>query len=89
MSVLEVASAELCIDAALSVLQVSVISGKDGSILWTLESSFYQMTSDLVLQTSETYRDIFLFKLKGLGSPYRINEDGYMVRSNDVKVIWI
>lgn len=63
---------------------VSVISGKNGSILWTLESTSYQMTSDLIVRTSDYQRDIFLFKLKGLGSPYRRNEDGEFVnRTNE------
>ena len=46
------------------------------------------MTSDLVLQTREPRRDVFLFKQKGLGSPYRMNEVGEVVRLNDKKVIW-
>ena len=46
------------------------------------------MTSDLVLKTRELHRDVFLFKQKGLGSPYRMNEVGEVVRLNDKKVIW-
>lgn len=64
---------------------VFVISGKDGSILWNLESSHYEMTSDLVLQTSEPNRDFFLFKIKGLGSPFRTNEKGEILRGNAVR----
>ena len=63
-----------------------MISGKDGTILWTLESSHYQMTSDLVLQTSESHRDLFVFKQKALQSQYRIAADGRIIRPNDKMV---
>ncbi|KAJ8319425.1 hypothetical protein KUTeg_004516 [Tegillarca granosa] len=42
-----------------------VINGKDGKFLWSLNSSMYEMSSDLVLQTKEQYRDMYLFRVKG------------------------
>ena len=64
-----------------------MISGKDGSVLWTLDSSYYEMNSDLVIQTSEAHRDLFLFKMKGRGSPYRHMQSGEIIREGDVKVL--
>ena len=65
---------------------MSVISGKDGSVLWTLESNSYEMTSDLILQTSESHRDLFLFKVKGLGSPFKWDKDGKLIRKYPIEV---
>ncbi|XP_014775706.1 protein FAM234B [Octopus bimaculoides] len=41
---------------------VMVVSGKDGTILWKMASSFPSFTSDLTLQTVEHQRDVFVFK---------------------------
>ena len=63
-----------------------MINGKDGTILWTLESASFEMKSDLVLRTKEPQRDVFLFKQKGLGSPYRTNDKGQLIRPGNVTV---
>jgi len=50
------------------VLQIVVISGKNGTILWNLETPMYGMSSDLSLKTDQKNRDVFIFKVKGRGA---------------------
>lgn len=50
------------------VLQKVIISGKDGTILWRADMKNYEMSSDLTLQTTEPYRDLYLYKMKGRGA---------------------
>ncbi|XP_048762012.2 uncharacterized protein LOC125670712 [Ostrea edulis] len=45
-----------------------IISGKDGTILWRADMKNYEMSSDLTLQTTEPYRDLYLYKMKGRGA---------------------
>ncbi|XP_061196183.1 uncharacterized protein LOC133204462 [Saccostrea echinata] len=45
-----------------------IINGKDGSIIWRSAMKNYEMSSDLTLQTTEPYRDLYLYKTKGRGA---------------------
>ena len=66
-------------------IQVSVINGKDGSIMWTLDSAMMQMASDLVISTSLPHKDLFLYRLVGRGSNFRWDANGTITNSDDKK----
>ena len=42
-----------------------ILDGKTGHTLWSLQSSHYEMSSDLVLQTLDLHRDAFVFRVQG------------------------
>ncbi|XP_045211867.2 uncharacterized protein LOC123563244 [Mercenaria mercenaria] len=63
-------------------VNVYVISGVDGSILWTLQSGFMQMSSSLSIATSLAYHDAFLFKVQGRDSKFKMTKMG-LVRLNN------
>lgn len=63
---------------------VSVISGKDGSILWSLKTPFMQMSSDLSITTTLQHQDVFVFKVLGRNSKFKVTEDG-IVRTGSRK----
>ena len=47
------------------MFQVVVLDGKTGDILWSLNSTRYEMVSDLVARTTKEHRDVFLFRIQG------------------------
>ncbi|KAI0222414.1 hypothetical protein LSAT2_026355 [Lamellibrachia satsuma] len=49
--------------------QTLVLDGTNGEVLWRLNASQYEMTSDLVARTTEDYRDTFVFQAKGVNVP--------------------
>ena len=53
-----------------------MISGKDGSILWTLQSGFMQMSSSYSIATSMKHHDFFLFKVQGRDSKFKKTKEG-------------
>ncbi|XP_060559392.1 uncharacterized protein LOC132719615 [Ruditapes philippinarum] len=60
---------------------VYVISGKDGSVLWNLESNFFQMSSSLSIATSLKHHDAFVFKVQGRDSKFKTSKHG-LVRTD-------
>ena len=42
-----------------------VHSGKDGTALWSFNTTRFSMTSDLVIRTSNEYEDVFVFRVQG------------------------
>jgi len=42
-----------------------VVDGKTGETLWALNSSRFEMTSDLVARTVQDHYDFFAFRVKG------------------------
>ena len=55
-------------------LQVYIISGQDGSVLWQTRSQTSQMYSDLSLRTKGSH-DLFLFRTIGGGLASPVNSD--------------
>ncbi|KAI0227422.1 hypothetical protein LSAT2_022102 [Lamellibrachia satsuma] len=46
-----------------------VLDGRNGKVLWQMNATFYEMTSDLVLRTTEKHRDAFVFRIEGVNGP--------------------
>ena len=48
------------------MLQCVVLDGGSGMVLWSLNTTQYEMTSDLVLHTAAgPHRDAFMFRVRG------------------------
>ena len=45
---------------------ILVLSGKDGSVIWQMNTPRMEMASPLTIQTETSYRDIFFFRAQGL-----------------------
>ena len=45
-----------------------ILDGKDGSKLFVMNSTQYQMSSVLTLHTTQGHRDLFITKVRGRGS---------------------
>jgi hypothetical protein len=45
---------------------ILVLSGKNGSVIWQMDTPRMEMASPLTIQTSSFYRDIFFFRTQGL-----------------------
>ncbi|KAL3856650.1 hypothetical protein ACJMK2_011378 [Sinanodonta woodiana] len=65
----------------------TIISGKDGRKLWTLQSNLDESGSDFTLRTQQNHRDIFVFRVKGRDSSIMFNSDGEVVRTKDISQI--
>lgn len=63
-------------------MQATVISGADGSVLWTLGSAYMQMSSSLMISTNLVHQDSFLFRVQGRDSKFRWN-DGKLHRLDE------
>ncbi|KAI0211984.1 hypothetical protein LSAT2_003136, partial [Lamellibrachia satsuma] len=50
-------------------LQKVVLDGRNGKVLWQMNATFYGMTSDLVMRTTEKHRDAFVFRIQGVNGP--------------------
>ena len=46
-----------------------MLDGRNGKVLWQMNATFYEMTSDLVLRTTEKHRDAFVFRIEGVNGP--------------------
>lgn len=57
------------------LFQNYIIDGRDGSRILTMNSSQYQMSSDLTLHTTQNNRDLFIFKVRGRGSHITMDRD--------------
>ncbi|XP_052213513.1 uncharacterized protein LOC127832240 isoform X2 [Dreissena polymorpha] len=73
-----------------SSANVSIINGKDGSILWTLSSAYMQFSSSLVASTNHKHKHAFVFRQQGRGSVFRWTPGGQILRPgetlNDLKL---
>ena len=49
----------------IKLIKVLILDGRDGSTMWNLTSSRYDVSSDLVVRTEERNRDLFLFRIQG------------------------
>lgn len=58
-----------------TLTQNYIIDGRDGSRILTMNSSQYQMSSDLTLHTTQNNRDLFIFKVRGRGSHITMDRD--------------
>ena len=47
------------------LFQSVVLDGTSGKVLWSFNTSRYEMTSDLVASTTEVQRDAFIFRVRG------------------------
>ncbi|KAK3612229.1 hypothetical protein CHS0354_039511 [Potamilus streckersoni] len=56
-----------------------ILSGKNGSKLWSTRSNIFIMSSDLIMRTDQKNRDIFVFRMKGRTSPQMWNNDDTMI----------
>ena len=43
-----------------------MLDGRNGKVLWQMNATFYEMTSDLVMRTTEKHRDAFVFRIEGV-----------------------
>ncbi|KAK3607560.1 hypothetical protein CHS0354_011095 [Potamilus streckersoni] len=62
----------------------TILSGKDGSKLWSLRSNMFETTSDFTIRTKQDYRDIFVFRIKGRDSSIMFNADGEIIWREDI-----
>ena len=51
--------------------QAIIMDGKDGEVVWSLQTAKYEMTSDLVARTlsRRPSRDAFIFRVRGREEP--------------------
>ena len=47
------------------LIQVVVLDGKNGSTIWSIQSSEKEMSSALVARTTQAYHDVFVFRVGG------------------------
>ena len=59
-----------------------MLDGRNGKVLWQMNATYYEMTSDLVLRTTEKHRDAFVFRIEGVNGP-----DMNMVRESRTLLI--
>ncbi|KAL3876012.1 hypothetical protein ACJMK2_033901 [Sinanodonta woodiana] len=64
---------------AYSYSDTVILSGRNGSKLWSMRSNIFIMSSDLVIRTDQKNRDIFVFRLKGRSSPKMWKNDDTMI----------
>ncbi|KAL4241001.1 hypothetical protein ACF0H5_001780 [Mactra antiquata] len=57
----------------------TVVSGKDGDVLWTMRSNFMQMSASLSIATDIEHQDLFLFKVQARDSIYGF-KDGKVIK---------
>ena len=53
------------LSTCLSGHQVVILDGKTGETLWSLQTDQHEMTSDLVVRTTDTRRDAYVFRVQG------------------------
>ena len=59
-----------------------MLDGRNGKVLWQMNATFYEMTSDLVMRTTEEHRDAFVFRIEGVNG-----HDTNMVRDSRTLLI--
>ena len=43
-----------------------MLDGRNGKVLWLMNATYLEMTSDLVMRTTEKHRDAFVFRIQGV-----------------------
>ncbi|KAH3690973.1 uncharacterized protein LOC127863740 isoform X2 [Dreissena polymorpha] len=62
---------------------VSIINGKDGSILWTMSSAYMQFSSSLVVATNQKHKHAFVFRQQGRESLFHWTPEGHILRPGE------
>ena len=47
------------------------MDGRNGKVMWQLNATEFESTSDLVIRTIEKHRDAYVFRIQGVNGPVR------------------
>jgi len=66
-------------------MQTVIVDGTSGRVIWSFNTTKFEMSSDLVMRTNELQLDFFVFRANGqLYSPHSSSQQRVIVRDGKI-----